>query len=103
MSEWVEVMTKANFKDNVHVYEYNSKQIAIFKLEDGYYAIDNRCSHEEAYLSEGEIEDGKIECPLHGAVFDIKTGKNLALPAVLPVKTYPVKVENGRIYIQLNR
>jgi nitrite reductase/ring-hydroxylating ferredoxin subunit len=103
MSEWVEVMTKAKFKDNVHIYEYNSKQIAIFKLEDGYYAIDNRCSHEEAYLSEGEIEDGKIECPLHGAVFDIKTGKNLALPAVLPVKTYPVKVENGRIYIQLNR
>ena len=103
MSEWVEVMTEAKFKDNVHIYEYNSKQIAIFKLEDGYYAIDNRCSHEEAYLSEGEIEDGKIECPLHGAVFDIKTGKNLALPAVLPVKTYPVKVENGRIYIQLNR
>jgi len=103
MSEWVELMTEANFKGNVHVYEYNSKQIAICKLKDGFYAIDNRCSHEEAYLSEGEIEDGKIECPMHGAVFDIKTGKNLSLPAVLPVKTYPVKVENGRIYIQLDR
>lgn len=103
MSEWVELMTEENFKNSVHVYEYDSKQIAIFKLEDGYYAIDNRCSHEEAHLSEGEIENGKIECPLHGAVFDIKTGKNLALPAVLPVKTYPVKVENDRIYIQLGK
>jgi nitrite reductase/ring-hydroxylating ferredoxin subunit len=102
MAEWVEIMTEANFKDHLHVYEYNSEHIAIFKLEDGFYAINNRCSHEEAYLSEGEIENGAIECPLHGAVFDIRTGRNLSLPAVLPVRTYPVKVENGVIYIQLD-
>ncbi|OGB69976.1 MAG: hypothetical protein A2Y94_09035, partial [Caldithrix sp. RBG_13_44_9] len=89
------------FKGKVMVYRGGGKPIAIFRLPDGYFAIEDICSHEEASLSEGEIEDGNIECPLHGAIFDIKTGKNLTLPAVLPVKSHAVKIENGDIFLEL--
>ena len=102
MSPWIKIDQVENYSGPLQVYEYEGDPIAVFKLEDGYYAIDNICSHEHAFLSEGEIEDSEIECPLHGAIFDIKTGKNLTLPAVLPVKSYPVKVENGVIYLQVD-
>ncbi len=101
MAKWVKLESIDDFQDKVKVFVINDNPIAVFKLEDGYYAIDNTCSHAEASLSEGEIEDGKIECPLHGALFDIRTGKNLSFPAVTPVKAYPVKVENGYLFIQL--
>jgi len=102
MARWIKISNEKEFVGEVQVFEYQEKPIAIFKLDDGYYAIDDICSHEEASLSEGAIEDGKIECPLHGALFDIRTGGNLTLPAVLPVKSYPVKVDNGAIYLQID-
>lgn len=101
MANWVKISSINEFKGRVMVYRWAEKPIAIFRLDDGYYAIEDRCSHEEAALSEGEIENGKVECPLHGALFDIKTGKNLSLPAVLPVKSYRVKIENGDIFLEL--
>lgn len=101
MSHWVKVSTVDQFKGKVMVYRNGAKPIAIFRLPDGYFAIEDICSHEEASLSDGEIDHGKIECPLHGAIFDIKTGKNLTLPAVLPVKSYPVKIENGDIFLEM--
>jgi nitrite reductase/ring-hydroxylating ferredoxin subunit len=84
------------------VIDHAGKSIAIFLLSDGFFALNNVCSHEEALLSEGEIDDDTIECPLHGAIFDIRTGKNLSLPAVLPVKSYPVKIENGEIMVHVD-
>ena len=102
MSPWIKIDSEADYTGPVQVYDHEGNPIAIFRLEDGYYAIDNICSHEHAFLSEGEIDDSEIECPLHGAIFDIKTGKNLTLPAVLPVKSYPVKVENGEIFLQVD-
>lgn len=101
MAHWIKVGSSDQFKGKVMVYRGGAKPIAIFRLADSYFAIEDICSHEEASLSEGEIEDSKIECPLHGAIFDIKTGKNLSLPAVLPVKSYPVKVVNGDILLEL--
>jgi 3-phenylpropionate/trans-cinnamate dioxygenase ferredoxin subunit len=101
MSQWIKVVSEEDFSGDVQRFEHNGLAIAIFRLEDGYFAIEDTCSHEEASLSEGEIEDGQIECPLHGAMFDIRTGKNLTLPAVLPVKTYSVKVEEGDVYLEL--
>lgn len=101
MAKWVKVTSISAFKERVMVYRKAEKPIAIFHLDDGFYAIEDRCSHEEAALSEGEIENGKVECPMHGALFDIKTGKNLSLPAVLPVKSYRVKIENGDLFIDI--
>ena len=84
MSNWLEVAKVDDFPNNVQCVEHDGIRIAVFKLEDGFYAINDECSHDEASLSEGDIiKDCIIECPLHGAQFDIKTGKNLAFPAVV--------------------
>ncbi len=101
MHRWVKAFSLSEWKGRVMIYRGAEKPIAIFRLDDGYYAIEDRCSHEEAALSEGEVDNGRVECPLHGALFDIKTGKNLSLPAVLPVKSYRVKIENGDLFIDL--
>ena len=79
--------------------EVGEEEIAIFNLDGEYYAIGDTCSHEEASLSEGDVFGDCVECPLHGAQFDITTGKNLTLPAVSPVPSYPVKLEGDAILV----
>jgi nitrite reductase/ring-hydroxylating ferredoxin subunit len=101
MSEWIKIDDESNFEGEVKVYSVKNSNIAVFKLDDGYYAVNNTCSHEEASLAEGEIEEGEVECPLHGARFDIRTGKNLSFPAVIPVKSYQVKVDSGEIFLHV--
>ncbi len=81
--------------------EIGEEAIAVFNLDGEYYAIGDTCSHEEASLSEGDVFGDCVECPLHGAQFDITTGKNLTLPAVSPVPSYPVKLEGDAILVGL--
>jgi len=102
MSNWIEVCKENEFTGQAKVVEHKSNPIAVFRLNDGYYAINDTCSHDEASLADGDVlDDHIIECPMHGAQFDIKTGKNLSFPAVIPVKSYPVKVENGIIFLEI--
>ncbi len=75
--------------------------IALFYVDHNYYAIDDGCTHELASLSEGYLEDTVIECPLHQGAFCIKTGRALHSPAEIPVRTYNVKVDAGKIYVSL--
>ena len=99
---WIKVAAEAEFTEPVRVVDYDGIDIAVFRLEDGFYAIDDLCSHAEASLAEGDVVNGcEIECPLHGARFDIRTGKNLSAPAVVPVDAYPVKVEEGVVYVEV--
>jgi nitrite reductase/ring-hydroxylating ferredoxin subunit len=72
--------------------------IGVFKLDDGFVAIDDTCSHGQASLCEGLVEDGKAECPYHSAFFDLRTGEALTMPATEAVSAYPVVVEEGGIY-----
>ena len=65
------------------------------------YAIGDRCSHADVSLSEGDVEDGAIECWLHGSLFDLATGQPSGLPAVKPVPTYPVTVEGDDVLVQM--
>lgn len=81
--------------------EIGDEPVAIFNLDGSFYAIGDTCSHEEASLSEGDVFGDCVECPLHGAEFDIKTGQARTLPAVQPVPTYPVKVEGDAILVSL--
>jgi 3-phenylpropionate/trans-cinnamate dioxygenase ferredoxin component len=79
-------------------------EIAVANLGNGtFLAVDDICSHAEASLSEGEIDvdDETIECPRHGSVFDLRTGRPRSLPATLPVVTFPVKVEGDTIMIEV--
>lgn len=81
--------------------EIGEDQVAIYRLEDGYYATHNICTHQHAFMSDGYVEKGCIECPLHQALFDVRTGEALEGPASEPLTTYPVKVENDEIFVEL--
>ena len=73
------------------------------RREGEIFALEDRCSHEDFPLSEGEIVDGALECVLHGARFDLRTGRAFSLPAIRPVKTYRTEIREGDIYIEIGR
>ena len=73
--------------------------IAIFNVEGEFFAIDDTCTHQDASLSEGWVENCAVECPLHTACFDLRTGAALGAPAKIPVRTHAVHVEAGVIRI----
>jgi len=76
-------------------------QIAIFNLAGAFYATDDVCTHAYASLSEGYVEDGCVECPLHAGLFDIKTGKAQGVPVVEDIKTYPVRIDGEDIHVEI--
>lgn len=80
----------------------DGKHIGVYELDGEYYALDDVCPHAFALLSQGFVEDGEIECPLHEALFDIKTGKCLGPPADRDVKAYPLRVEDDEIQLNLS-
>lgn len=75
--------------------------VAVYRLDDGYYATQDTCTHAVASLAEGFVEDGMIECPLHAARFCIRSGRARSLPASVALATYPVKLKDGKIWIGL--
>ncbi|MFD6414578.1 bifunctional 3-phenylpropionate/cinnamic acid dioxygenase ferredoxin subunit, partial [Nocardia asteroides] len=76
--------------------------IAVFHTDDGdLYAIDDTCSHQDASLSEGWLEGCLVECPLHAASFDLRTGLPTCLPARRAVRTHRVGVEDGFVHVHL--
>jgi 3-phenylpropionate/trans-cinnamate dioxygenase ferredoxin subunit len=83
------------------VFDIEDRQIAVYRLSEGYYAIEDVCTHDGGPLAEGEVDGEEVICPRHGARFDIKTGAVRCMPAVTPVESYPVKVEGGDLYLGL--
>lgn len=79
--------------------ELDGVSVAVFRSDHDVFALADRCSHAEASLSMGEVFDGEVECPLHGAAFDIATGKALTLPATKPVATYRTHVRDGNVFV----
>lgn len=77
------------------------EHIAIFNLGGEFFATDDICTHAYASLSEGYVEDGFVECPLHAGRFDIKTGKAQGVPVIEDIKTFPVKVDGDNIYVEV--
>ena len=75
--------------------------IALYRLDGQIFAIDDVCTHAFALLSQGFLEGGVIECPLHQATFDITTGKCLAAPATVDLNHYAVRIEAGDIYVSV--
>jgi 3-phenylpropionate/trans-cinnamate dioxygenase ferredoxin component len=85
-------------------FSVDGREVAIVNLgEDGVHALDAVCSHEHAWLDEGEVDtdEGTIECPKHGSTFDVATGKALTLPAIAPVASFPVSVDGDEIWIEV--
>ena len=75
--------------------------VALCRSGGELYAVNNICTHELAILSEGYIEDGCIECPLHQGRFDLKTGEPRADPVTEPVRVYRVRTENGKVLVEI--
>lgn len=82
-------------------FDIGDERIAVFRIDDAAYAIADRCSHAEASLSEGDVFDTEVECPRHGAVFDITTGQPLTLPATKPVATYATEIVDGDVVVTI--
>jgi 3-phenylpropionate/trans-cinnamate dioxygenase ferredoxin component len=77
--------------------------IAVYRLNDGFYATEDTCSHAQSSLSAGDVdlEECTVECPYHASLFDIRNGMPLSPPASKPVKTYPVKVVGEEVFVEV--
>ena len=107
MSRWVQVARVSDVPDGeARRVVVDRIEVALANLGDGtFLAVDDICSHAESSLSEGEVDPDleTIECPRHGSTFDLRTGNPKALPATLPVLTWPVRVEGEAVMIDLDR
>jgi len=83
--------------------EWEDLEIGIFNCAGELFAIEDRCSHDDGVLLEGELDQERcaVECPRHGSWFDLRSGKALNLPAYQPVDTFPVLVEDGLIKLEV--
>jgi 3-phenylpropionate/trans-cinnamate dioxygenase ferredoxin subunit len=83
--------------------EWEDLEIGIFNCAGEILAIEDRCSHDNGTLVEGELDQDKctVECPRHGSLFDLRTGKPLTLPAYVPVDTFPVTIEDDTIKVEV--
>lgn len=100
MSNWLDVAPLAEFPPgSCHTLSVGRYAVAVFNVGGSFYAIEDVCSHEAETLSDGIVDGGEIVCPRHGARFSLATGEALAPPAVEPVTTFPVRVENGVVQV----
>jgi 3-phenylpropionate/trans-cinnamate dioxygenase ferredoxin subunit len=104
MSEWVDVAAIGEFVESEPIIvDVDDTEVAVFKIGDRFYAIEDLCSHEEFTLTDGEVEGDTITCPAHGAKFCIRTGEALSAPAYEPVATFATRVENGIVQVRDER
>jgi 3-phenylpropionate/trans-cinnamate dioxygenase ferredoxin component len=82
--------------------EVDGRPIAVFNVDGSYYAIDDVCTHDGGPLAEGDLGGYEVQCPRHGARFDVRTGKALCLPAFEPVTTHRVELRGNDVYVALD-
>lgn len=100
--EYLTVATTEELDDGERIIiEVDGDPIAVFNIAGEYFAIMDICSHDDGPVAEGPLRDHEIECPRHGARFDVRTGQVLTLPAVVDIPAYPVRVEGDEIQIGL--
>jgi 3-phenylpropionate/trans-cinnamate dioxygenase ferredoxin component len=102
--EIIEVCPIAELKPGERrLVEWEDLEIGVFNCSGTYFAIEDRCSHDNGPLAEGEFDEGNctVECPRHGSLFDIRTGEPKTLPAYVPVETFPVIIEDETIKLEV--
>jgi 3-phenylpropionate/trans-cinnamate dioxygenase ferredoxin subunit len=84
--------------------EHEGTKIGVFNCEGTLYAIEDRCSHDNGPLAEGEFDPAActVECPRHGSLFDLTTGRPKTLPAFTPVQTFPIAIEDDTITLEVD-
>ena len=100
MTAWHRVASVSDVREGeAFPAELNGVAIALYRVDGEVHAVDDTCTHEFAQLSQGFIDDGTVECPLHAAQFDIATGKCLSGPASQDLRVYPVRVDGDDIFV----
>ena len=103
MDGWVDACAAEDIEpEDVIRFDHGERSFAIYRSpEDGYFATDGHCTHEKAHLADGLVMDHLIECPKHNGQFDYRTGAPKRAPVCEALRTYPVKVEAGRVLIRI--
>lgn len=100
--EWVRVADVCDCPPgNLLEVEAAQEKLVLANVDGDLYALQNRCSHQNLPLSDGELDGDQLECLYHGARFDVCTGKAMTLPAIIPVETYAVELRGQEIYVQI--
>ena len=79
--------------------EHDGEALLVCNVGGTFYAIEDRCTHDGGELDQGELDGCRIMCPRHGAYFDVTTGAALTLPAILPVRTYALRIEGDEVFL----
>ena len=103
MSTWIEACAAGDVDDeDVIRFDYEGRTFAIYRSpDDEYFATDGLCTHQAVHLADGLVMDEVIECPKHNGRFNYKTGKGKGAPICVDLRTYPVRVDSGRVLIDL--
>lgn len=104
MSDWIRVCSTDDIdEEDVMRFDHGSRTFAVYRSpEDTFHATDGLCTHEKIHLADGLVMDDMIECPKHNGTFNYKTGAATRAPVCVNLKTYPVKVEDGSVFLQVN-
>lgn len=101
MSEWTKVANATDVpEDGTLLVDYANQPVCLYNLGGEIFATHDTCTHGEASLADGFIVNGEIECPLHQGTFDIRTGRAVAVPCKIDLKTFQVKVEGGAVFVK---
>jgi len=99
---WIDAVAVDDLpQDDVSAVDVAGKDVAFYNVDGQIYATDNICSHGHARLCDGFLEGHEIECPLHQGKFDIRSGKAMCAPLTQDIRSYPVKIENGKVFIDM--
>ncbi len=99
---WIDIASIDDVpEDDVMGIDINAKSIALYQVDGEIFATDNICTHGNARLCDGFLEGHEIECPLHQGKFDIRNGKAMCAPLTEDIRTYPVKIEGGRVFVEI--
>jgi 3-phenylpropionate/trans-cinnamate dioxygenase ferredoxin subunit len=103
MGEWIEACEADDIdEEDVIRFDHGERTFAIYRSpDDEYFATDGLCTHEKVHLADGLVMADIIECPKHNGRFNYKTGEARRAPACVNLRTYPVKIENGKVHLQI--
>ncbi len=104
MTDWIDICAENALSDGENIIiDVDGTDVAVFKLDGDFYAIEDVCSHDGAEIASGLLDGDEIVCPRHGARFCVKTGEVKCAPAYENIDTFPIQIENGRVQLKENR
>jgi 3-phenylpropionate/trans-cinnamate dioxygenase ferredoxin subunit len=103
MARWIDACSAADIEnEGVIRFDHEGRTFAIYRSpDDDFYCTDGLCTHEKVHLADGLVMGDEVECPKHAGAFDYRTGEAIRAPVCINLKTYPTKVDDGRIAIEI--